>query len=131
MKSLVFLVISLAVLLTAAAAAAFSQQTDPGLGGSWTLNAEKSDFGARPKPRMGFVNWGEHGWTFAIVTADDLLDADADSTDSGCTLIGAFPNYSCEVEVVTPRDVRFTLKQGAAVRRVADTDPEVEKGATV
>jgi len=63
------------------------------------------DFGGRPKAKMGFVNWGEHGWTFAVVTADDRLFADGVSTDRGCAFIGMSPNCSCEVEVVTPRHV--------------------------
>jgi hypothetical protein len=119
-KSLVCLTILITVLLTVTTA--LSQQIDPGLRGFWTLNVEKSDFGARPKPKMGFVNWGEHGWTFAIVTADGRLYADAVSTDSGCALIGVFTNYSCQIEFVTPRHVRFTLRQGMAVRRVGDIE---------
>ena len=106
----------------AAAEEAFTQQIDPALQGFWTLNVEKSDFSGRPKPKMGQVNWGEHGWTFALVTADGRLYADGVATDRGCTLIGVFPNYSCEVEVVTPRHVRFTLRQGAAVRRIGDIE---------
>jgi hypothetical protein len=120
MKSLACLIISITVLLSVTKAS--SQQIEPGLRGFWTLNVERSDFGARPKPKMGFVNWGEHGWTFAIVTADGRLYADAVSTDSGCALIGVFSNCSCEVEVVSPRHVRFTLKQGAAVRQVGDIE---------
>jgi hypothetical protein len=120
MKSLACLIIPITVLL--AVATASSQQIDPGLRGFWTLNVEKSDFGARPKLKMGFVNWGEHGWTLAIVTADGRLYADAVSTDSGCALIGVFPNYSCQVDVVTPRHVRFTLRQGEAVRQVGDIE---------
>ncbi len=37
---------------------------------------------------MGQVNWGEHGWTFALVTADGRLYADGVATDSGCTKSG-------------------------------------------
>jgi hypothetical protein len=124
MKLLLFVIVAW---LTAATAS--SQQIDPALQGFWTLKVERSDFGTRPKPKMGFVNWGEHGWTFALVTADGRLYADAASTDSGCTLIGVFPNYSCEVEVVTPRHVRFTLKQGRTIRRVGDIEL-LEDGTT-
>src|ERR1700724_657860 len=77
--------------------AAFSQQIAPAFQGFWTLNVEKSDFGSRPIPKMGLVNWGEHGWTFALVTADGRLFADGVSTDRGCALIGLSPNYSCQV----------------------------------
>jgi hypothetical protein len=105
-----------------AATPIFSQQLDPGLRGFWTLNVDKSDFSGRPKPKMGLVNWGEHGWTFAIVTADSRLYADSVGTDNGCTLIGMFPDFSCGVEVVTPRHVRLTMKQGGVVRRVGDIE---------
>jgi hypothetical protein len=109
-------------LLFIASTPIFSQQIDSGLHGFWTLNTEKSDFGTRPKPKMGFVNWGEHGWTFAIVTADGRLYADAVGTDHGCTLVGVFSDFSCEVEVVTPRHVRLTMKQGGTVRLVGDIE---------
>lgn len=115
----------LAIVLTLSwltVAKTFSQEVDNGLQGFWTLNVEKSDFGSRPKPKMGFVNWGEHGWTFAIVTADGRLYADAVSNDGICTLIGVFPKHSCDVTVVTPRHVRFTLKQGSTIRRVGDIE---------
>ena len=100
----------------------FSQQIDAGLRGFWTLNVDKSDFGGRPKPKMGFVNWGEHGWTFAIVTPDGRLYADSVATDNGCTLIGVFPDFSCAVEIVAPRHVRLTMKQAGIVRRVGDIE---------
>jgi hypothetical protein len=98
--------------------------------GFWTLNVEKSDFGDRPKPKTGFVNWGEHGWTFAIVQADGRVYADAVETSHGCTFIGMAPNdLSCVVEVVTPRHVRLTMKQGATIRRVGDIEL-LEDGTT-
>jgi quercetin dioxygenase-like cupin family protein len=100
----------------------FGQQIDPGLRGFWALNIDKSDFSGRPKPKMGLVNWGEHGWTFAIVTADGRLYADSVGTDHGCTLIGVFSDFSCEVEVVTPRHVRLKMRQGEVVRRVGDIE---------
>jgi len=53
-----------------------------------------------------------------IVSAYGRLYADAVSTDVGCTLIGVFPNYSCEVEAITPRHVRFTVKQGSTICRI-------------
>lgn len=100
--------------------AASSQQAFRGF---WRLNAEKSDFGDRPKPKTGFVNWGENGWTFAIVQADGRVYADAVETSHGYMFIGMAPNdLSCEVEVVTPRHVRLTVKQGATVRRIGDIE---------
>ena len=105
-----------------AATPIFGQQIDPGLRGFWTLNVDKSDFSGRTKPKMGLVNWGEHGWTFAIVTADGRLYADSVGTDGGCTLIGMFPDFSCSVEMVTPRHVRLTMKQAGIVRRVGDIE---------
>ena len=120
MRFLLLLVVLITVLF--AAPTAFSQRMDVGLQGIWTLNVEKSDFGGRPKPKMGQVNWGEHGWTFALVTADGRLYADGIATDRGCTLIGGWPNYSCDVAVVTPRHLRFTLREGATVRRIGDIE---------
>ena len=105
-----------------AATPIFGQQIDPGLSGFWTLNVDKSDFSGRPKPKMGLVNWGEHGWTFAIVTPDGHLYADSVGTDGGCTLIGVFPDFSCSVEMVTPRHLRLTMKQAGTVRRVGDIE---------
>jgi hypothetical protein len=127
MKSRLFLLILTTVLLTTASA--LGQQIDPAFRGFWTLNIEKSDFAGRPAPKMGQVNWGEHGWTFALVNAEGRLYADGVATDSGCTLIGVSPNHSFEVEVVTPRHLRFTLKQGATVRRVGDIEL-LEDGTT-
>ena len=107
-------------LVLIAATPTLSQQIDPGFRGFWTLNVDKSDFGSRAKPKTGLVNWGEHGWTFAILTPDGRMYADAVQTDHGCTLIGVFTDFSCEVELVTPRHVRLTMKQGEVVRRVGD-----------
>ncbi len=109
-------------LVFVAATPVFSQQLDPGFQGFWTLNTDKSDFGGRPKLKSGFVNWGEHGWTFAIVMADGRLYADSVGTDHGCTLIGVFPGFTCEIEVVAPRHVRITIKQGEVVRNIGDIE---------
>jgi amidohydrolase family protein len=107
-----------------------SQQIDPAFYGFWTLNVEKSDFGNRAKPKAGFVNWGEHGWTFAIVQADGRVYADAVETSHGCTFIGIAPtDLSCAVEVVTSRHVRLTMKQGATIRLVGDIEL-LEDGTT-
>jgi hypothetical protein len=114
------LIIAITLLLTSAAAS--GQQIDPALRGVWKLNVAKSDFGPWPKPKMGQVNWTEHGWVFALVTADGRMYADGAMTDRGCTLIGVPGDYSCEVKVVTPRRVHLTLRQGSAVRRVGDIE---------
>ena len=102
------------------AATAVAQNTDRAFLGSWTLNVAKSDLGERAKPKMGHVNWGEHGWTLAIVGANGELYAEAVSTDGDCTLIGVFPKQSCEIEIVTSQHVRFTIKEGMTIRRVSD-----------
>jgi len=99
-----------------------AQQIDPDLRGVWKLNVEKSDFGGGPKPKMGQVNWTEHGWVFAIVTGDGQLYADGIVIDRGCTMIGVPSDYSCAVKVITPRHVQLTLKQGSTVRRVGDIE---------
>ena len=95
---------------------------DPTFFGYWTLNVEKSDFAGRPKPRMGFVNWGEHGWTLALTTAEGRLYADAVVTDGGCHLVGVFSNWTCEADVVSPRHIRLTMKQREEIRRVGDIE---------
>jgi hypothetical protein len=88
-----------------------SQQIDPGFKGFWTLNVEKSDFGNRPKAKAGFVNWGEHGWTFALLSADGRLYAYAVQTDNGCVFIGLAPaDLSCQVEIIAPKHARLTMK---------------------
>jgi hypothetical protein len=107
-----------------------SQKMDAAFRGFWTLNVEKSDFGDRPKPKTGFVNWGEHGWTIAIVQADGPVYADAVETSEGCAFIGMAPSdLSCTVEVVTPRHVRLTIRQGTSIRRIGDIEL-LEDGTT-
>jgi hypothetical protein len=120
MKSLSFALVPATMLLMVATG--FGQQIDPALRGFWTLNVEKSDFSGKPKPKMGLVNWGEHGWTFTILTSDGELYSDGVATDRGCALIGISPKSSCEIKVVTPRHLRFTLREGAVIRRVGDIE---------
>lgn len=127
MKPLPFLIVSVAALLTPVTAP--RPQMDPALRGIWTLSVEKSDFAGQPRPKMGQVNWTEHGWVFALVNADGALYADAAMTDGGCTLIGVSSDYSCEVKVVTPRHVQLTLWQGAVVRRIGDIEM-IDKNTT-
>ena len=116
-----FLHLVTGILLLGAIAA--GQQIDPAFYGIWTLNAAKSDFGRTPKPTVGAVNWGAHGWVLSIVSADGSVYADAVATDRGCALVGAFSSdFSCKFEVVAPRHVRFTLLQGSMVRRVGDIE---------
>jgi hypothetical protein len=115
--------IGLGIATLISAKAGHSQQIDPGFKGFWTLNVEKSDFGNRPKAKAGFVNWGEHGWTFAVVSADGRLYADAVQTDNGCVFVGLAPaDLSCQVEIIAPRHVRLTMKRGAAVERIGDLE---------
>jgi hypothetical protein len=119
-----FLLIALCFTAVAQTLAPQSErQIDAQFRGFWTLNVEKSDFGDRPKPKTGFVNWGEYGWAIAIVQADGRVYADAVETSHGCEFIGMAPNdLSCTVEVVTPRHVRLTVKQGKTIRRVGDIE---------
>ena len=120
MKSLSFLLAPIMMLLIVTTA--FGQKMDPALRGFWTLNVEKSDFSGQPKPKMGLVNWGEHGWTFTILTSDGDLYSDGVATDRGCVLIGMSSRNSCEIKIITPRHLRFTLKEGTVVRRVGDIE---------
>ena len=103
---------------------AFTQQIDPAFLGVWTLNVEKSDFGGRPTPRpkMEQVNWTEHGFALAMVRADGSLYADGHVFDRGCTMIGVESDYSCDVNVVTPRHVRFRLQKGPAILRSVEIE---------
>jgi hypothetical protein len=118
MKSLI-----IAVMFCMSVGLASGQQLSPAFHGIWALNVEKSDFGRTPKPRAGLVNWGEHGWVFSIATADGRVYADGVVTDNGCALLGAFPSkFSCKVQIVSPRHVRFTLLDDDAVRRVGDIE---------
>ena len=110
----------LVVLLTALPL--FGQQMDEVLRGEWNLNVGKSTFGPGQSPKAGHVSWTEHGWVFAIVTPDGGIYADAVITDNGCTLIGVSGEYSCQLDVLTPRHLRFTMKQGGDVRRVGDIE---------
>jgi hypothetical protein len=110
--------------------ALFAQAMDPGLRGVWTLNLERSDFSGGPKPKMGLVNWTEHGWVVAILTSDGQLYSDGVITDHGCALIGIPSEMSCTFQVVTPHHVVFTLKQGTTVRRVGDIEL-VDRNTTV
>jgi len=100
--------------------AGFAANMDKSFLGSWSLNVAKSDFGPGAKPKMGVVNWTEHGWSFAMLLANDLLIIDAVITDHGCSLIGDPADYACEFTVVTPRHVTFRMKQGNTTRVVSD-----------
>jgi hypothetical protein len=119
MKSKIVIGISAVLLM---ALPLFGQQMDTGLRGDWNLNVGKSTFGPGPGPKSGHVSWTEHGWVFAIVTSGGGIYADAVITDNGCTLIGVPSDYSCQIEVLTPRHIRLTTKQGGAVRRVGDIE---------
>lgn len=110
------------LLFVGSAAPVLSQQMDPALRGVWKLNVEKSVFEDGSKAKAGRVNWTEHGWVFAIVSADGYLYADGVVTDNGCLLIGAPNDYSCELKIITPRHVQLTLKQGPAIQRVGDIE---------
>lgn len=93
---------------------------DPGFYGIWNLDVAKSDFASQPKPKMGQVNWGEHGWAFALVLANGELFTDAVQTDHGCIYVG--PPLSCEYEVMSPRHVRLTMREGTTVIRVGEIE---------
>jgi uncharacterized protein DUF4440 len=98
-------------------ASAFNQQIDPAFRGVWSLNVEKSKFADRPMPKMQQLNWTERGWAFAMVRADGGLYADASVIDRDCKMIGVESDYSCEVNVVTHRHVRYMFKHGPVILR--------------
>ena len=101
---------------------AHAQQIDAGLRGSWTLDVAKSTFGPDGPPTAGTVRWTEHGWVLALVFGGGYVYADAVVTDHGCALIGVPGDYTCGIETLTPRHVRFTLRQATATRRVGDIE---------
>ena len=119
MKSHAAVGVSLVLLL---ALPLFGQQMDAGFRGEWNLHVGKSTFGSGSAPKSGHVSWTEHGWVFAIVTPGGGVYADAVITDNGCAMIGVSSQYSCQLEVLTPRHLRFTMKQGADVRRVGEIE---------
>ena len=56
--------------------------------------------------------------------------ADAVQTDNGCVFIGLAPaDLSCQVEIITPKHMRLTMKLGAAVERIGDIEL-LEDGTT-
>lgn len=119
-----------AVLICFVASAAYGQKTklDPGFFGLWNLDVGKSDFASQPKPKMGQVNWGGHGWAFALVLANGEMFTDGVQTDRGCIYIGEAP-LTCDYDVVSPRHVRLTMKHGTTVIRVGDIEL-LEDGTT-
>jgi hypothetical protein len=94
---------------------------DPGFWGLWNLEVAKSDFASQGKPKAGQVNWGVHGFSFALVFADGGVFTDGIQTDHGCVYIGVTP-LSCKYEVVTPRHVRLTMKDGTKTIRVGEIE---------
>ena len=98
------------------------QKMDTSFWGFWKLNLDKSSFQGNQKPKTGLVNWTNYGWAFAILTADDQLYADAVIIDEGCKLIGVPDDYSADIEVIAPKHLRITIRQGSVVRRVGDIE---------
>ncbi|HEY7639685.1 MAG TPA: hypothetical protein VH814_08165 [Steroidobacteraceae bacterium] len=122
MKSTGFLrVAALALSLCLTFAAARAEKIDPALQGIWNLDVAHSKFGPDGKPRSGQVNWGAHGFSFALVFANGELFTDAVATDNGCAYVGASP-LTCVYSVINPRHVRLTIKEGDQVTRVGDIE---------
>ncbi len=65
-----FLAIATLMCLLPSVAPSQNAKLDQSFFGLWNLDVGKSDFASQPKPRMGQVNWGGHGWTFALVLAN-------------------------------------------------------------
>lgn len=103
-------------------ASAGAQRIDPALRGNWTLDVPASSFGPDGAPTAGTVRWTEHGWVLALVFGGGYVYADAVVTDHGCALIGVPDDFSCSIAVLSPRHVRFTLREGDAIRRVGDIE---------
>ena len=111
-----------ALLMAAVPIGLEAQPVDPGLLGNWKLDISKSSFGPDGAPSAGTVRWTQHGWAVALVFPGGYVYTDAVITDHGCALIGVPKDYTCSIAVLTPTHVRFTLKQGGALRRVGDIE---------
>ncbi len=109
-------------LLSLASETSAAQQVDPGLHGNWTLNVARSTFGPDGAPTAGTVRWTEHGWVVALVFPGGYVYADAVITDRGCALIGVSADSRCTITPITPKHLRFTLRQAGTVRRVGDIE---------
>jgi hypothetical protein len=116
-----FLSVAVLMCVTCSGAHAQNVKLDEGFLGLWNLDVAKSDFASQPKPRMGQVNWGAHGWAFALVLANGEMFSDGVQTDSGCIYIGVSP-LSCQYEIIAPRHVRLTMKDGTTVIRVGEIE---------
>ena len=117
--------ISAAVLCCAACAPASRQSValDPKMRGMWALDTARSQFGGPyPAPKSGLVNWTEHGWVFALGTADGSVYADGAVIDQGCILVGVPSPHTCEVQVVTPTHVHLIMRDGARIDREGDIE---------
>jgi hypothetical protein len=111
MRILRLLSIGATILLLAFSASSQQAKIDPAFFGFWNLEVSKSNFGGQPSPKSGQVDWGGHGWDFALVLADGGIGTDGVATDQGCVYIG--PSVlSCEYEVVTPRHEQGVGAQG-------------------
>ena len=116
------LALALALALSLLPQATQAQDVDPALRGNWTLSVAKSTFGPDGPPSAGAVRWTEHGWVVALVFTNGYVYADAVVTDKGCELVGVPSDYTCNIAVLGPKHVRFTLQQGGVVRRVGDIE---------
>jgi hypothetical protein len=112
----------LAFLLLALPAALRAQHMDQALRGNWRLDVARSSFGPDGAPSAGSVRWTEHGWVLAMVFPNGYVYADAVITDHGCALIGVPPDYTCDIAILEPTHVRFTLKQAGVIRRVGEIE---------
>lgn len=109
-----------AVALTAEPARAAS--LDSMMYGMWVLDTAHSQFGGPyPAPKSGLVNWTEHGWVFAVMSADGLY-ADAAVIDHGCILVGVPRPYTCQIDIVTPTHVHLILRNGDRTEREGDIE---------
>ncbi len=95
---------------------------DPKMYGMWLLDAAHSKFGGPyPSPTSGLVNWTEHGWVFAVNSAEGLY-GDATVIDHGCILVGVKRDYTCEVRIVTPTHLHLIMRNNGRIEREGDIE---------
>jgi hypothetical protein len=99
-----------------------TSRIDPAFFGVWKLNVTKSDFGSKPGPRSGVLNWTERGWVIAMVSSDGSITGSAVGTENGCVLIGAEKNSWCKLSIPAPKHVLVFISQGCDSVGITDME---------
>lgn len=116
-----FLAIATLICLIASVATSQNAKTRSRLFRALELRCWQKRLCIATKAEDGASELGRHGWTFALVLANGEMFTDGVQTDHGCVYVGVSP-LSCEYELITPRHVRLTMKEGATVIRVGEIE---------